>query len=346
MSATRDDPGLLEAVFSGAADAIVVVDTEGVIVAANSAAHDLLGAQDLVGGSVDEFVPEPARAAHRGYREVFAAQGSTRRMGAGHDLVARRGDGTLFPVDIALSTVEIDGAPHVVASMRDLTTLVDTREQLESSRSQLAIMEDRDRIARDLHDTVIQDIFAAGLGLKAIQATLTDPDAVQRVNSTVDQLDSAIARLRRVIFDLRVRTGEGITTTVERVVARLVAGSGVQADVQFGGPLESLTARIREHLVATIREAVANVVRHARAHHALVDVHVTDRECIVRVSDDGVGPGESAGVGFGLDNMANRAAALGGGFSFGEVDSGGSAVTWWVPLPDNQAKTRSPASKP
>ncbi len=326
------ETAFLAAAFRNGADAIIVVDPAGTIVAANPCARDLLGDDDLVGACVDDFVPMQLRDAHAHHRNGFAEASSARRMGAGLDLVARRRDGKEFPVDIALSPVEVEGTAYVLASLRDVTPLVEARADLETSKAQLAIMEDRQRIARDLHDTVIQDIFAAGLGLQAVNAAVEDDRVSKRIASSVEQLDAAIARLRRVIFDLRSRSGEDVEWHIRRIVSHLVAETGLDAAVAVNGPVDVLSARAVEHLVATLREAVANVVRHAHATRMDIEVVVHRGRCVLQVCDNGRGFTESPGVGFGLDNMANRAEALGGGFSIDSRDEGGSIVSWWVPV--------------
>ncbi len=326
------EEAFVAAAFRSGADAIVVVDETGEIVAANPCAEDLLGVDDLVGERVEQFVPVAARGVHAAHRKVFDEKRKPRRMGQGLDLFARRSDGKQFPVDISLTPVLVDGESYVVASLRDVTALVEARAELESNRAQLAIMDDRQRIARDLHDTVIQDIFAAGLSLQAVQAQMVDPDASVRITAAVQQLDAAIARLRRVIFDLRARSGEDVEWQLQRVVSHLVTDSGIVADVETEGPLDVLSARTLEHLFATVREAVANVVRHAEATRTSVEVAVGSGECVLVVTDDGTGMTDAPGVGFGLDNMANRAEALGGEFSIRDRDEGGSIVTWRVPM--------------
>jgi len=332
------EDALMAAAFRSGADAIVIVDATGTIVSANPCARDLLGEDDLVGARVEDFVPMGVRPAHAHHREQFVESKKPRRMGEGLDLMAQRRDGTMFPVDIALSPVVVDGAEYIVASLRDVSALVEARADLESSRAQLAIMDDRQRIARDLHDTVIQDIFAAGLGLQAMNATVEDDKLSKRISSSVEQLDAAIARLRRVIFDLRARSGQDVDWHVRRVVSHSIAETDIEASIEVDGQVEVLSARAVEHLIATLREAVANVVRHADAKHMAVEVAVEDGRCALLVRDDGRGIDGKPGVGFGLDNMANRAEALGGGFSFDPADDGGSVVSWWVPVAAKSAQ--------
>jgi PAS domain S-box-containing protein len=346
VSAPPPDARFHTAAFRGSADAILVVDTRGRIVAANDSAAELLATDELLGAEVEEFVPQALRPTHHMHREQFVANGSSRRMGAGLDLVARSKDGKEFAVDIALSPVTVDGEHYVVASLRDVSAFVEARAELEASRAKIAIMEDRQRIARDLHDTVIQDIFAAGLGLRAVQAEVEQPDHVGRLGVAVEQLDAAIARLRRVIFDLRARAGIDVEGTILNVVDHAAADSDLEIVVDTEGPLEQLSARVVEHLVATVREAMANVVRHADATRADILVRVHDGQCCLEVRDDGRGMAGTPSVGFGLDNMANRAAALGGGFEIADNGGKGSRVRWCVPVSGPAPQTRRPASRP
>jgi signal transduction histidine kinase len=157
--------------------------------------------------------------------------------------------------------------------------------------------EDRERIARDLHDTVIQRLFATGLSLQGAAALIrADPEAaVQRVGAAVDDLDLTVKHIRTAIFGLETRRPASADTVLRgRVLelAREAAGAlGVEPGVVFEGPLDSLTPEPQAaDLLATLREALSNVARHAKATAVDVRLAIEDGDLVLEVSDDGIGP--------------------------------------------------------
>ena len=197
----------------------------------------------------------------------------------------------------------------------------------------MALAEERERIARDLHDTVIQRLFAEGLGLQAAMAGVGDPQETRaRLESAVDGLDETIKELRMAVFSLQGASlaPGGLRGRLLQVVREATNGLGFEPRLQFDGAIETMDARIADHLVPVVREALSNVAHHAVAGHVRVSVSVTD-DVTLTVSDDGIGvPAEVLG-GRGLTNMAARARDLGGDFTISPQPSGGSLLTWRVP---------------
>jgi PAS domain S-box-containing protein len=327
------------AVLEFAPDGMLVVDGSGTITFANSQAASLFrtSADALVGSSVEELVPEQLRGMHRAHRSGYRAHPEVRAMGVGLELRGRRADGSEFNAEISLSPVPgSDGL--VVAAVRDITDRVAAEAELRRQREQLAVAEravalsdDRERIARDLHDTVIQRIFAVGLSLQAT-FRITNDASRPRVERAIDDLDETIRELRSAIFSLSTpapATG-GLRGRITDAVTESVEGAGIEARVQFDGAVESLDARIAEQLVPVVREAVTNVVKHSSARNVRVAVTAAS-EVTVSVVDDGAGVrGEVVG-GRGLANMSDRAAALGGTCALTAVEGGGSELRWTAP---------------
>jgi nitrate/nitrite-specific signal transduction histidine kinase len=198
----------------------------------------------------------------------------------------------------------------------------------------LALIEDRERIARDLHDTVIQRLFATGMSLQStIRLVEADPAAAaRRVDQAVADLDVTIKDIRTAIFGLEQHAVSGGLRA--RVVAAAHAARdalGFEPRVVFDGPLDTTVGPdAAEAVVATVREALSNVARHAGA--SAVDVEVTvDDDVRVHVRDDGVGIPDAPGAGHGLANMAARADRLGGAFSAARATPAGTIVTWRAP---------------
>jgi signal transduction histidine kinase len=200
----------------------------------------------------------------------------------------------------------------------------------------VAVYEERDRLAQDLHDTVIQRLFAIGLTLQALAANPPASGMADRLHATISDVDDTIAQVRASIFEL---AGGGPPTSVQMSVLALARQLGpvVGFDVRVvcSGPVDSaVTPEVAEHLLAVMGEAVTNIGRHARASAATVTVEVDGRQCRLRVADNGQGmqAGSPSAGGLGLVNMRRRAEKLGGVFSIERPDAGGTALVWRVPL--------------
>jgi nitrate/nitrite-specific signal transduction histidine kinase len=205
--------------------------------------------------------------------------------------------------------------------------------RLHARVGELALVEDRERIARDLHDTVIQRLFATGLSLQGTIRLAEDPKLVDRLHQAVDDLDQTVRDIRSAIFELHTTTLPGRSTRQEileicRDAARVL---GFDPVVRFDGPIDTaLDDRHAEHLLAVTREALSNVARHAHASTVEVRVTLHGGLLTVIVLDDGRGIDREAPGGHGLANMRRRAAELDGSLAIG--DPPGGCVTWTVPL--------------
>ncbi len=216
--------------------------------------------------------------------------------------------------------------------------------EAQRDRERLAVYEDRDRIARDLHDLVIQRLFATGLMLESAQRNAVVPDVKVKVGQAVDELDVTIQEIRTAIFALQQGPAEapaGLRTRVLRELGTAAVPLGFQPSASFVGPVDAKVGELTgKNLIAALREALSNAFRHARASRMEVVVDATvslpDGRPAVRltVADDGVGIPEG-GRRSGLRNLAKRAESLGGSSSYGPglgEDGGGTRVVWEAPL--------------
>ena len=195
--------------------------------------------------------------------------------------------------------------------------------------------EDRERIARDLHDKVIQRLFATGLGLQAA-ASRTEADPVRdRLRLAIDDLDQAIREIRTSIFALQepVEDQEGLRDAVIAKVNEASRVLGFAPGIQFTGPVDTATTpAITEALLATLQEALSNIVRHASATAVGVEVRAGDAlELCVRDNGVGLEP-ERIGTGNGLGNMTRRIEAIGGSLRLTQVEPAGTELLGTVPL--------------
>ncbi len=207
-----------------------------------------------------------------------------------------------------------------------------TEARADSER--LLILSDRDRIARDLHDLVIQRIFAAGLALQAVGSLLPAGEVSTRLSKVVDELDDTIRDLRTSIFALQHDHvgGDGIRLRIVDLVNRSAEGLGFAPRLRISGEIDTrLAPEPADQLYAAVTEALANVVRHSGASQVDVHIEVGD-QLVLTVADDGKGFADDTGRRSGLGNLWERAEAMGGHLELGESELGGALLRWSVPL--------------
>jgi signal transduction histidine kinase len=221
----------------------------------------------------------------------------------------------------------------LLSTFADQAALALERARAQEERELLAVLEDRERIARDLHDVVIQRLFATGMQLQGAMAPGVRPEVVNRINAAVDDLDATIKDIRRSIFELRAPVGATLRTELRDTCDAALDTLGFRPTLETSGPVESAVPDdIVPELMAVLREALSNVARHAQARSVRVSVRVADRNVILRVEDDGVGADPALARG-GLVNMGERAGDLGGEFEIGpRADGPGTLLLWRVPV--------------
>ncbi|WP_406502649.1 GAF domain-containing protein [Streptomyces sp. NBC_01602] len=205
------------------------------------------------------------------------------------------------------------------------------------SAEQIAVLEDRDRIARDLHDLAIQRLFATGMTLQSVVRFVDHPQASERLLRAVDDLDETIKIIRSTIFGLRARgpgrAGQGLRARTATAVEEAARTLGFQPSLRMGGLIDTdVPAEIAEQVIAVLGEALSNVARHARATSVDISLVVGEGALNLIVSDNGVGMPEDGGSRSGLDNLARRAEKLGGEMSVGASGTSGTRLSWRVPL--------------
>jgi len=206
--------------------------------------------------------------------------------------------------------------------------------RLHQRLEQMAVLGERERIARDLHDTVIQRLFATGLGLQGLVGRIEGADLRERLQQAVDELDETIREIRISIFDLEARdlSKDGLRARILSLASEVSPTLGFEPRVHLEGPLDAATdSATRDELLKTMREALSNVAKHAAASSVDVRLSASAGTITLRVADNGVGIAPGAVRGHGLDNMEARAEALGGVCEFTGRPGGGTVVSWRVP---------------
>jgi PAS domain S-box-containing protein len=298
----------------------------GVIVQANQSFASMLdrSVESLVGADCADFThpddgPSDVRAA------VEMADGS--RDAHVSEKRYRRNDGSYVWVLLHSSVIDRSSGALTLVHLVNIT---DRRER-QREQTRLAKMEDRERIARDLHDLVIQRLFAAGMKLQAVVPEMGSDLAVKRTNETIDDLDATIRELRASIFSLHRVEPLSLRAQIDDELAAIETTLGFHPSLKVVGDLAAVPGTVSEQLMSAVREALSNIGRHAHAASVEVCLQVDD-ECITLVvDDDGVGAETTSNGGNGISNMSERALRLGGSFDISCREPAGTRVTWSVP---------------
>ncbi len=214
---------------------------------------------------------------------------------------------------------------HQAALAVELARSRDDRDLLDR-------LEDRERIARNLHDTVIQRLFAVGMVLQAIAPSAARETDRSRLLQAVDEIDETIREIRTSIFALEAHQRPGLRAEVLELIHEVADRSGLQAHIDFDGPIDAgIPAELVPDLLAVLREALSNVARHARATNVSIIILTSTEGIELRVVDDGVGMPEELGRRSGLANLARRAEVHGGELDVEPTPGGGTTLRWCVP---------------
>lgn len=319
---------LAATLLNSSPDGLILVAEDGSIVLANHAASILFGytVEELHGLSVDALVPREQRDGHDARRAEFRGEPVSRPMGSGLHLFAEHADGGMFPVEISLSPVTLDGDVHTIATVRDVS-------ERQESLAQVALLRDRERIARDLHDMVIQRLFAAGMSLQAMTGVIDQPEVAQRVLKVTDELDDTIRELRSAIFRLgQPEHARTMSAQIAAMVEERTDQLGFKPTVVISGGVDDLPEHVWEQLTATLVEALSNVARHADATAAEIRITRSREQVELEVTDDGVGLAQVSKTQGGISNMMWRAAELGGSCTVAPGMPAGTRLQWSVPI--------------
>ena len=334
------DDNIFRHICESAPDGIVVVDTHGRIVMCNGEFEKMFGFRlaDVEGQSVEMLLPGAAREAHVGLRQGYAAHPTTRPMGTGRQLLAQRKDGSEFPVEISLSPFESSGVTQIIAIVRDISD----RRRLEEEREHLQAITDtereRQRIAMDLHDGVIQSIYATALNLEtAAEDVKSAPDgAISQINKSIDQLNDTIRDIRSYILELQpARYGGDLLVSLEGLVAEFRANTLIDTTLEVAADLPALTEEQGAVMFHVAQEALNNARKHSRATQLRLSLRHGDGVVRLQVTDNGAGFDPTAALPEehrGMRNMLSRAASVSGMLRVETAPDAGASVLVEIPI--------------
>ncbi|WP_186763205.1 sensor histidine kinase [Lentzea tibetensis] len=292
-------------------------------------AAPLVGTVVELSGSLEERVLRsgtPLRAA-------YAAAAMPREAGPVMAVPLSAGDGDVAVLGLgrargqrSFTDADLD---HLTAFARHAGEALEINQGHFDQQTRLLI-EDSDRIRADLHDHVIQELFAIGMGLQGLAPLQEKADSRMRINGYVVRLDTAIRRIRSTIYDtpLHHHDDAGLQQRLLDVVEDESSANGPPVQLRFAGQLnQSVPPALVEHVVAVAREALSNIVRHAHASRASLSVGVLDGLVTVEIVDDGRGIGTTTRAN-GLANMRRRAETHGGTLSVAAPEGGGTHLIW------------------
>ncbi len=316
------------AMLEASPDGMLLVASSGEIRFANGAAVALFGYDSggLNGVFVEALMPAAARADHVDRRTGYLETPTSRPMDTGLELFAQRADSSLVPVEISLSPIVVDGDQCTIVTVRDVS---DRRR----AAAKLALLSERERIARDIHDMVIQRLFAAGMQLQAVSSMAEPPAVAERMNSVVDELDDTIRELRNAIFQLGIPDADqSLANHLAVVIDGRRQQLGFVPELVIAGEIDGVPDFVGEQLIATVTESLSNVARHANATEAGVHVSLVDGVLQLTVSDNGIGIAGMPKPNGGLSNIVWRATELGGSCTVQSGVPSGTVIAWQVPV--------------
>jgi len=313
-------------------------ETETLVVAAATGLHadEVLGQEVPVEGSTtgevfrtgDPMITERFRRPILAFTDVAERPAIVVPLRSEHQavgVIAVARNSSAPPFDSEYSELVKDFADHAAIALTLATARRYARER--------SVLADRERIARDMHDQIIQRVFAVGLNLDGVVPRLRSPELAARVSQSVDELQAVVDDIRRTIFDLQhpLAGGRNFAQRIRDAIARIGDNCDEAITLQVTGPMSVVSEELADHAEAVVVEALSNALRHSGAAIITVKISIAD-ELLVEVIDDGCGIPSGNQRRSGLANMVQRAQELGGQCTISSQPTGGTAVRWSAPL--------------
>lgn len=324
---------VLRSILDTAVDAIITIDVHGVVRGYNRAAAKMFGyaAEEVVGQNVRMLMPEPYASEHDGYLERYMRTGEAHIIGVGREVVARRKDGTLFPIDLAVS--QVDRLGRFTGILRDLTA----RRALEREVIECTTLEQQ-RIGQEIHDNLGQRLTGAAMLAMALERKL---DALQlpeaeAARQVTHQLRLALDEAHRLAHGLQPIDIDprGLVAALEALAHEIESTSGIKCSVDSAGFTEFSERHAATHLYRIAQEALQNVLKHAQATVISITIRIEAKQLLLAIKDNGVGLGAGRGRtgGLGLHTMRYRAGIIGAQFNATNAPVCGTIIQCILPL--------------
>lgn len=324
-------------VLDSAPDGILLADRSGRILLVNRQVEQLFGYRQsqLRGQAVEILVPERLRERHATHRIAYDTHPAARPMGLGLDLIARHKDGHEFAVEISLSPLVTSDGPAVMAIIRDMTERRRMQEERNALALELQMERERHRIGMDLHDGIMQAIYATSLRLE-LALDEEGPEQLHLLERAIDGLHDVSRDIRSYIFDLRPRQfGGDIVIAITNLGEEFRQNTQIETAVRVSPDLPPLSQERGLSLYLIAHEALSNVRKHAKAKQVMIELSARDGLYSLEIADDGLGFDPEATVPedhFGLRNMATRAYAAGATLIVESAPGKGTRTSLTIPL--------------
>lgn len=323
-------------------DAVVMINRRGEIMRVNETLETMFGYErdELLGRPVETLLPEGIRARHLALRDAYFAEPRMRAMGLGMSLSARRNDGQVFPVEIQLTPLILDGETVAAASIRDMTE----RQRLEQELAERTDSE-RQQLGRELHDTIGQDCSAIGMLVSTLKQQAADSpiraDILDRLDQCVEAAKRQLRRFRKGLLPVDL-DAEGLDLALDELAEGTRQLHDVDCRFESAIPILMEDNLVATQLYLIVREAVHNAVKHSQAKHIVIRVEEANG-LRVSIRDDGVGLQQATmddAAGMGLRIMRYRCGLIGARITFESPERGGTIVAIFLPEGGHQRMMR------
>lgn len=330
QQALRDGEARVRAIVNTLVDGIITIDDRGRIESVNPAAERLFGytATELIGQNVNVLMPEPYHGEHDEYLANYLRTGTGKIIGGGREVVGRRKDGSIFPMDLAVSELNVTGRRMFTGVVRDITD----RRRLQREILEAGTEEQR-RIGQDLHDGLCQHLtgiaFATEvLAQKLVGRVAPEASGLKKVADLVDQAITQARDLARGLQPVTLEAG-GLAAALELLADKIESMFHISCLFVCDGPCLVHDNTVATHLYRIAQEAASNAVKHGKAHTVVMDLAVSSSELRLSIKDDGIGLGSARtdGRGIGLQTMDYRSRMIGGVLTVRPGERGGTTVT-------------------
>ncbi len=325
----------IRAILDATADAVVTIDILGRVATFNRAAERIFGyaASEVIGENVTMLIPPQERVGRYGYKATATRSYASRLIGRSHEISGRRKDGSIFPIQLSVNSVE--GRDLFVGVARDMTE----HKALQKEIIDVAMLEQR-RIGQELHDGTQQELTGLGLLAQSLAESLSRSNAMtasqvaSRVARGIEQCNQRVRSLARGMVPVPIDR-EGLMTALAELARQTTEIHGIPCGFECPSPVEIDNDNEATHLYRIAQEAVSNATRHAKASAIWIRLEQVDGRLLLEVQDTGIGlqAAANSGKGVGLRLMEHRCAMIGGNFAIEPRPDGGTCIACSVLRP-------------